>query len=67
MKCFVSQAASLASEDVNHRFSKVIQVFASYIRAQARNAAQFVVVSEADAKSLGLGEVSSKIGVFDPA
>ena len=52
MKLFVSQKASITSEDASEKLSKLLEVFATYTCAIERNLVSLVVVSEADMKAL---------------
>jgi hypothetical protein len=65
MKCFLSQSAGLLADSESDRFSKYVQVFGNYIRAEQRKAISFMVVSESDAKSMGIEEVSIKRSVLN--
>ena len=57
MKLFLSQSASISSEDVQDRLCKQVEVFANYIRAPQRNIVTIVPVSKADMKTLKIAEV----------
>jgi len=64
MKLFVSQKASITSEDASEKLSKLLEVFATYTCAIERNLVSLVVVSEADMKALKIQRVSSTINLF---
>jgi len=48
MKLFLSQSAALNAENHTDHFSKVIEVFANYIRAPTRNTVNIIVSNKAD-------------------
>ena len=64
MKLFVSQKASITSEDASEKLSKLLEVFATYTCAIERNLVSLVVVSEADMKALKIQRVSSNNHIF---
>jgi len=48
MKLFLAQKASITSENPQEKLSKLIDVFANYIRAPQRNLVTISVMSEGD-------------------
>lgn len=65
MKLFVSQKASITSEQPAEKLSKLLEVFATYACAIERNLVSLVAVSDADQKALKIQRVSIKKVFFD--
>jgi hypothetical protein len=64
MKLFLSQTRSLTSENEADKQSAILEIFANYLRAPARNVVSIVNLSEADQKSLKT-TVSKKFYCFN--
>ena len=58
MKLFLSQKANILSEDPQEKLSKLIEVFAQYVRAPQRDLVQINNVSTADCQALKISQVS---------
>jgi len=58
MKLFLAQKASITSENPQEKLSKLIEVFAKYIRAPERKLVTISVMSEGDQKALKGFDVS---------
>jgi hypothetical protein len=54
MKLFLSQTAALNSKNPSDHFSKVLEVYADYIRAPHRNTVDVVSASKSDMERLGI-------------
>lgn len=48
MKLFLSQKANILSDNPQEKLSKLIEVFANYVRAPQRSLVSINVISEAD-------------------
>lgn len=63
MKLFLSQKADIQSENPQEKLSKLIEVFANYVRAPQRNLVNINMVSKADQDALKIAQVSK----FNPS
>ena len=61
MKLFLSQNASLTSENKSDKMSKLIEIFSNYLKAPQRNIVNIVVMSEADREAMNFGEVPALV------
>jgi hypothetical protein len=59
MKLYISQNASITSENQADRLSKIVEVFALYIHAIQRNLVTVVPVSAAEQAALKISRVST--------
>lgn len=59
MKLFLSQRANILSENPQEKLSKLIEVFANYVRAPQRSLVSINMVSEADQQALKISQVST--------
>ena len=57
MKLFLSQTMALNSENPQDHFSKVLEIFATYIRAPHRNTVEIILVSKSELESLGIDQL----------
>lgn len=60
MKLFIAQKAALNDADYDIHFSKVLDVFASYIRAPQRKTVEIISATDAELKGLNINKVSSE-------
>ena len=61
MKLFLSQKANILSDNPQEKLSKLIEVFANYVRAPQRDLVNINMISEADQQALKISQVSKLI------
>ena len=61
MKLFLSQNASLTSQNKGDKMSKLIEIYSNYLKAPQRNIVNIVVMSEADREAMNFGEIPALV------
>ena len=59
MKLYLSQKANILSENPQEKLSKLIEVFANYVRAPQRGLVTINMTTESDQKALKISQVST--------